>query len=1448
MLCGVVRAAPMCPSYQQAVNFCKNSQQSILNDPDSHLTKECYQDRYVDNGSNVQAVWDVKYTKWGNGYGYGANYICGLPFKPQKNAGAPTCPQCSFGHPINAGTGNMFYQDSDYAGRWLTFDRYYNSDTSILADMTGIPDTMGMQWRHTYARYVIWSSANPTVANLTHEDGKEIAFNLVSGQWVPDPDIHDRLTEQVDGSGNPTGWTHVRADSMSTEQYGADGKLLAIADSAGFITTLTYSTSSTPPSIAPAPGYLITVTDSQNRTLQFTYNSNGQIATMIDPAGQVYTYAYSAPTGGNLASASMPGATTPRTYLYGEAAHVSTTALPNSLTGVLDETGARYDTNDYDANGFAVGNYLGAGVSHFTATYNSNGSVDIGGPLSGTAHYTFVSPNGMVVLNTASTKQYGVAADASHTFDSSGNLTASTDFKGVLTCYGYDTANGLQTSRIEGVTTASSCSPTPAGLRTVETDWDTGLRKPTERRTRDASGTLVAKTDWHYNSRGQQTSVTQTDPVTSATRTSTTSYCEAADVAAGTCPMVGLVTAVDGPRTDLSDTTAYTYYASDDATCASAPTTCPHRMGDLWKITNALGQVTTFTKYDGAGRLLSSTDPNGVVIDRSYGARGWLTQVAVRGTNNNSTTDDVITGYSYYDNGLVHVVTQPDGSSLTYTYDAAQRLTDVADNLGDTIHYTLDNAGNRTREDTKDPSSTLKRSVIRTYNALGQLATTVNADGTTVNGTYTYDAEGNPDLFTDGRNYVTDSDYDALHRLSQVAQDPGTSPPHVAATTHYAYDARDQLTQVTDPHGLNTNYQFDGLGNQTQLTSPDTGTTTYGYDAAGNRNGKTDARGIAATSTYDALNRLTGVSYPTSSLNMSYGYDTFESSCPAADNFPVGHLTHFTDASGTTQLCYDRFGRMVYRNITIAFSNYTLKYAYDKSGRVTQITVPKGTVVNYTRDAIGRITGIGYHLSGGSADTAIVSGVTYYPFGPAATITYGNGRTLARSYDLDYVIGSVIDTTPGKTDGLNLTFGRDAIGNLTQVTTPAGGNNLTYDPLGRLTNVNDLSNNPVWTYTYDATGNRLSKQSGISAAVPYTYSSGPVPPASHQLLAVGTVLRGYDAMGNTTSIGGAAYGFGFDDTARLSQVTTNGTVIKVYQYNALGQRVRKSHASINAEILKTVYDEDGHALEELDYQNFVLNQYVWLDDLPVAVLAGSASALEYIEPDQLGTPRVAIDAASNARSWYWSPVNDPFGEVQPTGSLTLNLRFPGQMYDAESGMNYNYFRDYDSATGRYLQSDPIGLRGGISSYGYVGGSPLSFADPLGLCMLDPQSDKCKQLEDKMDHLVNSVRPGDDPQAYKGLAQRFKQQPYLPPDQYQGHAEQIEGKQQQLRDVIKDYIDSGCGDPPDFATEYANKPIPAPHRPPPPSNPKMTIAPQSWIGPVVVIMAGVLVVLDRMLPQ
>ena len=132
---------------------------------------------------------------------------------------------------------------------------------------------------------------------------------------------------------------------------------------------------------------------------------------------------------------------------------------------------------------------------------------------------------------------------------------------------------------------------------------------------------------------------------------------------------------------------------------------------------------------------------------------------------------------------------------------------------------------------------------------------------------------------------------------------------------------------------------------------------------------------------------------------------------------------------------------------------------------------------------------------------------------------------------------------------------------------------------------------------------------------------------------------------------------------------------------------------------------------------------MWFDGAPAGLLVGSGTtqSLMYVQTDHLGTPRAVVDPARNVAIWTWSAKSEAFGNSPPNEdpdvdgtAFVFNMRFPGQRYDAITGLIYNYFRDYDPSTGRFLQSDPIGLVGGTSTYGYVHATPLSSTDRYGL--------------------------------------------------------------------------------------------------------------------------------------
>lgn len=419
-------------------------------------------------------------------------------------------------------------------------------------------------------------------------------------------------------------------------------------------------------------------------------------------------------------------------------------------------------------------------------------------------------------------------------------------------------------------------------------------------------------------------------------------------------------------------------------------------------------------------------------------------------------------------------------------------------------------------------------------------------------------------------------------------------------------------------------------------------------------------------------------------------------------------------ANGSTQYCHDRFGQVTRKVQTINGVASTLRYAYSKSGRLAALTYPDGSVADYVRDIQGRISQIGLTRPG-QARKIVVNNVTYAAFGPATGWTYGNCRQLQRPLDLDYRPQAVHDPAAG---GLSLGYGYDPVGSITELKNGTGSTVLAkyaYDTLGRLTQTQDgTTGAPIETYAYDATGNRTALTTSAGTAS-YTY-----PATSHRLTAVDGETRNHDAAGNTTSIGSKA--FTYNDANRMNAVKQGNATLESYAYNHRGERVLRKPAGGAAQI--TLYGEAGKWLGNYSATGQAQQQAIWLDNYPVALInvpATGVPELAYVQPDHLGTPHVVIDQVRDVAIWEWSNKSEVFGNQIPSAdpdgdgvAFELALRFPGQQATDVSGLFYNYQREYDPAVGRYSQSDPIGLMGGVSTYAYARGYPVAALDPLGL--------------------------------------------------------------------------------------------------------------------------------------
>ena len=633
----------------------------------------------------------------------------------------------------------------------LTYDSTSRVPGSVSSLFDQLPSFGGIWFSSLHRKLTV--SANRKTALLARGDGRILGLTGDgTGTFTTSANLGGRLVS-ING-----GYRYLDDSSMAQEIYSDSGLLTGLTTVSGKQLTFAYDTDDN----------LITVQDDTGRVIRFEYaaviigSPLQLVSRIVDATGQAIVASYDGTTG-NLSSLTWQDGMT-RQFLY------ENTNFPWALTGVADESTSRYSYFNYDSEGRAISTEHAGGANRFSVTYTQPPSMKVVDSIDGGSGVllsrtrSWELPSGVVLTTPNGTtsemslqSQRGVpsltgmsqpagsgctAATSAMAYDSNGNVANYDDFSGKRSCYAYDLTNNLANLVVEGLDNTVDCSSVlsanatlPVGSRKFSTqfhpDWGLSTRtaQPLSIDTNvyngqpdPTNGNAIAS----CAPAGAQTPdgkpiAVLCKQVVQATLDANGRLGLGAALDTGVAPRVTSYTYDAAGRTltstnSFNDTTTYTYYATTAFTGTGA-SAVGFTMGDLQSITGPTGQVTSFNAYDKAGRVLQMTDANGIVTNKTYTPRGWVNTVSVTPPGGTART----TTYTYDNVGQVIGVNNPNGTTLSFAYDAAHRLYQATDARGNSVSYGLDPSGNRVMEQLKDSSGTLLRDIRRTFDDLNHM-------------------------------------------------------------------------------------------------------------------------------------------------------------------------------------------------------------------------------------------------------------------------------------------------------------------------------------------------------------------------------------------------------------------------------------------------------------------------------------------------------------------------------------------------------------------------------------------------------------------------------------------------------------------------------------------------------------------------------------------------------
>jgi RHS repeat-associated protein len=751
--------------------------------------------------------------------------------------------------------------------------------------------------------------------------------------------------------------------------------------------------------------------------------------------------------------------------------------------------------------------------------------------------------------------------------------------------------------------------------------------------------------------------------------------------------------------------------------------------GNLNYMKDPEGNETRITSFDALGNPTTLVDARGKTWQFGYDAQGKITSGTDPDNNtryiyyeNTGKRERIVdeenreTVYEYDDSGNLLKIITPDNQTYSMNYDDADHLLRFTDPEGksgrfeydgnDRMNKVIDGNGNATSfvygDGFDDSCATcsgatgdkIERINFPTfsrafqYDARGMkiLEKDIVNDTLSHESHFSYDGAGNIVSQIDKEGKTTGYDYDGLGRISRMVDAKGNS-------TLFAYDRRDNLIRLEDAKGQVTNFEYDKNNRLKKEIRPMGEETLYSYDAAGNLIEKIDPKNQRSEYIYDDTRHLTMVrcygatDHATPVKTVTFTYDK------------SGKLESYIDGTTSASYSYDGAGRKNSETINYGPFSKIYSYSYYKNGLKKTYTNPDGIAYGYLYDNNNQLTGIQI------LDIGFIT-INAYAWTRPSEITLPGGAKKTYEYDPLMRLNSLVVKDPGDNDLMRYQYDYDKMNNIQNKNTEHGNYNYTYDELYQLTG----SDNPVLddeAFTYDDVGNRKTT-TGVTGVW--------VNNENNELLGYTDVTYAYDDNGNMirkvkgTKVTSYIYNIEDRIVAVWDGEENTGTLIAEYYYDPFGRRLYKGVGGVNTYFH---YRDEG-LVGEYDTAGTEIKTYGWNPGSmwgtdPVFMKLGTD--YYYYHNDHLGTPMQMTDVSGTV---VWKAQYKAFGEgVVDIETVENNLRFPGQYFDAETGLYYNWHRYYDPEVGRYVSADPIGLASGVNLYGYGLNNPKSMIDPDG---------------------------------------------------------------------------------------------------------------------------------------